>query len=75
MSHMLDDDVTDDVILPLGWGGVGQIFLAENESHVYRNMCAKFGCGPTVVSKKKGEVQTDRQRDTAALYSRRHKSI
>ena len=24
-------------------------------------MCAKFGCGPTVVSKKKG-VQTDRQR-------------
>ena len=24
-------------------------------------MCAKFGCGPTVVSKKRG-VQTDRQR-------------
>ena len=32
-------------------------------------MCAKFGCGPTVVSKK-GGGQTDRQRDTAALYSR-----
>ena len=25
-------------------------------------MCAKFGCGPTVVSEKKGGVQTDRQR-------------
>ena len=24
-------------------------------------MCAKFGCGPTVVSKKGGGVQTDRQ--------------
>ena len=27
------------------------MFLAENESHIYPNMCAKFGCGPTVVSK------------------------
>ena len=27
-------------------------------------MCAKFGCGPTVVSKKKGGYrQTDRQTD------------
>ena len=36
-------------------------------------MCAKFGCGPTVVSKKRGgtDKQTDRQRETAALYSRR----
>ena len=34
-------------------------------------MCAKFSCGPTVVSKKKGGVQTDRQtKKTAALYSR-----
>ena len=38
-------------------------------------MCAKFGCGPTVVSKRGGGVQTDRQTDrqtkkTAALYSR-----
>ena len=68
MSHML---VTDDVILSLGWGGSN--ILAENESHIYANMCAKFGCGPTVVSKKKGggtDRQTDRQRDTAALYSR-----
>ena len=50
--------------------GVGWVkfFLAENESHIYPNMYAKFGCGPTVVSKK-GGVQTDRQRDTAALYS------
>ena len=39
-------------------------------------MCAKFGCGPTVVSKR-GGVQTDRQtdrqtnkqRETAALYN------
>ena len=64
------DDVTYDVILPLGWAGSN--FLAENESHVYPNMCAKFGCGPTVVSKKKGGgVQTDRQaKKTAALYSR-----
>ena len=29
-------------------------------------MCAKFGCGPTVVSKKRG-VQTDRQTDKGTL--------
>ena len=53
-------DVTDDVILPLG--GVGQFFLGESQSRIYPNMCAKFGCGPTVVSKKRGGgVQTDRQ--------------
>ena len=45
---------------------MGQILLAENESHIYPNMCAKFGCGPTVVSKKKG-VQTDRQTDKGTL--------
>ena len=34
-------------------------------------MCAKFGCGPTVVSKKGGgDTDTHRQRDTAAVYSR-----
>ena len=44
-------------------------FKTENESHIYPNMCAKFGCGPTVLSKKKGGG-TDRQRETAALYSR-----
>ena len=50
------------MILPLGWAG--SIFLAENESHICPNMCAKFGCGPRVVSKKKGGgVQTDRQAD------------
>ena len=38
---------------------MGQFFLAENESHIYPNMCAKFGCGPTVVSKKRG-VPTDK---------------
>ena len=29
---------------------------------MYPNMCAKVGCGPTVVSKG-GGVQTDRQTD------------
>ena len=51
----------------MGWGG--SIFLAENESHIYPNICAKFGCGPMVVSKKGGGVQTDRQtKKTPALY-------
>ena len=40
-------------------GGAGQFFFAEDESHIYPNMCAKFGCGPTVVSK--GGGGTDRQ--------------
>ena len=31
-------------------------------------MCAKFGCGPTVVSKKKGVYRQTKK--TAALYSR-----
>ena len=53
---------------PSGVGWV--IFLAQNECRIYPNMCAKFGCGPTVVSKKRG-VQTDRQTEKiAALYSR-----
>ena len=51
------------------WGGVGQFFLGESQSSIYPNMCAKFGCAPTVVSKRE-EVQTDRQMDNAALYSR-----
>ena len=50
---------------------MGQFVLAENESHIYPNMCAKFGCSPTVVSKKRGGYrQTDRQREAAALYNR-----
>ena len=54
------DDVTDYVILPLGWGE--SIFLGESLSRIYPNMCAKFGCGPTVVSKKGwGYRQTYRQ--------------
>ena len=59
---------------PMGplWGGVGKFCLAQNESRIYPNMCAKFGCGPTVVSKKRGGVQTDSRqtKKTAALYSR-----
>ena len=35
----------------MGWV---KFFLAENESHIYLNMCAKFGRGPTVVSKQMG---------------------
>ena len=54
LTYSTFDDVTYDVILPLGWAG-------SNESHIYPNMCAKFGCGPTVVSKRGGGVQTDRQ--------------
>ena len=46
--------------IPLGW--VGQFFLGESQSRIYPNMCAKFGCGPTVLSKKWG-IQTDRQTD------------
>ena len=63
MPHMLDD-VTDDVILPLGWDG--SIFLGESQSRIYPNMCAKLGCGATVVSKG-GGVQTDRQTDKGTL--------
>ena len=59
-------------VTPLG--GVGQICLAENESHIYPNICAKFGCGSTVVSKRGGyrqtDRQTDRQRDAAAVDTR-----
>ena len=44
---------------------MGQFFLGESLSRIYPNMCAKFGCGATVVSKKMGG--TDRQRDIAAL--------
>ena len=43
-----------------------QFFLGESLSRIYpNNMCAKFGCGPTVVSGKKGgtDRQTDRQID------------
>ena len=53
---------------------MGKFFLAENEPHIYPNMCAKFGCGPTGVSKNGGgggtHRQTERQSDAAALYSR-----
>ena len=53
---------------------MGPFFLGESQSRIYPNVCAKFGCGPMVVSKKRGgggtDRQTDRQRDTAALYSR-----
>ena len=49
----------------VGWV---RVFLAENESHTYPNMCAKFGCGLTVMSKKGGtDSQTDRQRDAASF--------
>ena len=51
------------------------MFLAENESHIYPNMCAKFGCGPTVVSKG-GVVQiytqTNRQTEKQTKQTNRH---
>ena len=42
---------------------MGQFVLAENESHIYPNMCAKFGCGPAV---ERGGG-TDRQRDKGKM--------
>ena len=42
-------------------------FLGESQSRIYPNMCAKFGCGPTVVSKGGGGYrQTDK--GTLQLY-------
>ena len=65
LTYSTFDDVTYDVILPLGWAG--QFFLAENESHIYPNMLCQIGCRPTVVWKK--NWGTDRQtKKTAALY-------
>ena len=51
---------------------MGQFFLGENQSRIYPNMCAKLGCGPTVVSKKGGYRhrpyrQTDTQTDKGTL--------
>ena len=37
---------------------MGPICLGENESHIYPNMSAIFGCGPTVVSREKGGTDT-----------------
>ena len=50
--------------IPLGWGG--SLVLGESQSRIYPNMCAKFGCGPTVVSKKGVYRQTDK--GTLQLY-------
>ena len=48
--------------------GVGWVnFLGESQSRIYPNMCATFGCGPMVVSKKGGtDRQTDSQTDRQA---------
>ena len=47
---------------------MGQFFLGEIQSRIYPNTCAKFGCGPTVVSKRGGGgVQTDIQTDKGTL--------
>ena len=59
-------NVTNDVILPLGWGG--SICLGESLSRVYPNMCAKFGCGPTVASKKRGRAYRQTDKGTLQLY-------
>ena len=49
--------LSNNPINPL-WGGVGQFFLGESQSRIYPHMRAKFGRGPTVVSKGGGGVQT-----------------
>ena len=52
---------------------MGQTFLGESQSRIYPNMCAKFGCGSTIVSERGGGgVHTDKQTDkgTLQLYSR-----
>ena len=36
----------------LEWGGVGQTKLGESQSRFYAYIRAKFGRGPTAVSKK-----------------------
>ena len=45
----------------MGWVN---FFLGESQSRIYANMCAKCGCGPTVVSKRGG---ADRQTDKGTL--------
>ena len=60
--------------IPLGppppGGGVGQICLGSTQSHIYTNMCAKFGCGPTVVSKRgRGHSHTHTYKGTLQLYN------
>ena len=52
--------------IPLGWGG--SFFLAESQSRIYSNICAKFGCGPTVVSKKGGGGDRHTDKGTLQLY-------
>ena len=55
---------------PLNPPGVGgSIFLGESQSRIYRHMRAKFGRGPTVVSKK-GGGGTDTNYDTFHKYVR-----
>ena len=44
--------------LELPWGGVGQFCLGESQSHIIPHLRTKFGCGPTVVSKKRGGTHT-----------------
>ena len=54
------DDVTHDVILPLGWAG--SIILAENESHIYpNNVCQIWLRSDGRVENGGGD--TDRQTD------------
>ena len=64
------DDVTHDVILPLGWAG--SIFLAENESHIYPNNVCQIWLRSDGRVEKGGGVQTEK---TAALYSRLYRPI
>ena len=52
---------------------MGPICLGANEHHIYPNMCAIFGYGPTVVSREKGGTDTltasmNGYRITSAIY-------
>ena len=42
---------------------MGQFLSGESQSRIYKNVCAKFGYDPTVVSKKMGGGGTERQTD------------
>ena len=52
--------------IPVGLGWVN--FLGESQSRIYPNMCAKFGCGLTVVSKKGGGGYRHTDKGTLQLY-------
>ena len=52
--HLCDEVASKMGMLSVApWGGVGEFCLGEIQSRIYQHMRAKFGRGPTVVSKKR----------------------